>query len=196
MSSTCSFRMKKLPPSFFLEEDVQQMAQQLLGKLLCSRSLQGSCTVGRIVETEAYGGVSDKASHAYGGRRTKRTEVMFAQGGCAYVYLCYGMHHLFNVVSGEVGCADAVLIRALLPVFGISIMRARRGREALTRGPGTLTQALGIHRGLSGISLQSSRVWIADDGCRYTSEQIKRSPRIGVDYAEEDAHRPWRFLVH
>ena len=196
VASSFSFRREKLPLSFFLEEDVEQMAQKLLGKLLCSCSLQGVLTIGRIVETEAYGGISDKASHAYGGRRTSRTKVMFKKGGSAYVYLCYGLHHLFNVVSGKAGCADAVLVRALDPVFGVSIMRARRGQESLTKGPGTLTEALGIHKGLSGISLQSNRIWLSDDGYRYTSSEIKRTPRVGVDYAEEDAKRPWRFLIH
>ena len=191
--------MQKLSASFYEEGDVCLVAERLLGKLLATRSLDGAHTIGRITEVEAYGGLTDKASHAYGGRRTARTKVMFGRGGYAYVYLCYGIHHLFNVVSGEVGEADAVLVRSIEPLLGEELMRKRRqlptsSSRPLCAGPGTLSQSLGIHTSLSGLSLQGNRVWIADDGYRCAAQRIQKTPRIGIDYAEEDAQRLWRFV--
>ena len=190
--------MKKLPQSFFEESDVLVIARKLLGKLIVTEDKEGR-SAGRIVEVEAYGGVTDKASHAYGGRRTRRTEVMFRSGGCAYVYLCYGMHHLFNVVSGRSGDADAVLIRAIVPVLGVDLMRKRRSigadsKKKLSAGPGTLTQSLGIDSQSSGVSLQGPRIWLADDGYRCLPKYIRATTRIGIHYAEEDQLRPWRMV--
>lgn len=190
--------MKKIPSSFYRNEDVVELAQALLGKLVVTK-LDGVTTIARIVETEAYNGVTDRASHAFGGRRTARTEVMYSPGGVAYVYLCYGMHHLFNIVTGRANVPHAVLIRALEPLEGIEKMLQRRHKKqldfSLTKGPGSAAQAMGIVTLHSGISLQSSEIFLADDGFTFTHEALIATPRIGVDYAQEDALLPYRFLV-
>jgi len=181
----------KLPASFYLRDDVVTVAKELVGKVLFS-ALGGKVTAGVIIETEAYNGVYDKACHAYGGRRTKRTEVMFSPGGVTYVYLCYGMHHLLNVVTGPRDVPSAVLIRALSPLQGVEAMRERRKqKEPLTGGPGTVAQALGIRAQHTGISLIGDEIWIEDHGIKLDS--IEASPRIGVDYAGEDALLHYRF---
>ncbi len=175
-----------------------QVAEELLGKLLVTR-YKGIVTSGRIVECEAYAGINDKASHAYGGRRTRRNEVMYADGGLAYIYLCYGIHHLFNVVTWKKDVPYAVLIRALEPVEGVPDMLKRTGKikadHTLTRGPGNLTRALGIHTQDNGLSLTGDTIYLADDGTSYTPSLICSSPRIGVDYAAEDALLPYRFYI-
>jgi DNA-3-methyladenine glycosylase len=190
--------MKKIPSSFYLNEDVVELAKALLGKLVVTR-FDNRTTVGRIVETEAYNGVIDKASHAFGGRRTTRTEVMYSRGGVAYVYFCYGMHHLFNIVTGKADVPHAVLIRAVEPVEGIDTMLQRRGKRqadfSLTRGPGSVAQAMGIHTRQTGLSLQSAELYLADDGLLYQPKEVIATPRIGVAYAAEDALLPYRFLV-
>ncbi len=188
----------KLTLDFYLRDDVVETARSLLGKVLCS-NIDGDLTTAFITETEAYAGVGDKASHAYGDRRTKRTAPMYARGGRAYVYLCYGIHHLFNVVTAEVDEPYAVLVRAGEPLEGIDVMRRRRGKsddeELILGGPGTLTQALGIRTELTGTSLLGRRLWIEDHGRDVTDEQIVVGPRVGIDYAEEDAERPYRFRL-
>lgn len=186
----------KLPPDFYLREDVVGLAKELLGKVLCTR-INGIYTSGMITETEAYAGIADKASHAYGNRRTARTEVMFRSGGIAYVYLIYGMHSLFNVVTAPEGIPHAILLRAVDPLEGIEQMCDRRGREAgkgFADGPGKLAAALGIHVVHSGVSLRGKQIWIEDRGISLAEERIKTGPRIGIDYAEEDALNPYRFL--
>jgi len=188
----------KLPLEFYLRNDVVEVSRELLGKVLCSNQ-DGQITKAVITETEAYAGISDRASHAYGGRRTRRTEPMFRQGGTAYVYLCYGIHHLFNVVVGDVDVPLAILIRAAKPVEGIEVMRQRRkqpgnGKICLA-GPGTLTQALGIETELTGTSLLEDRIWIEDQQMPVRPQDITVGPRIGIDYAEEDAKRPYRFRI-
>jgi DNA-3-methyladenine glycosylase len=189
-------RYEKLDLTFYNRDDVVQIAQDLLGKYLFTR-INGVITGGKIVETEAYNGRTDKACHAYH-KRTVRNEVMFAQGGCAYVYLCYGVHHLFNVVTNREGLADAVLIRGLEPVIGLDTMKERRGKAKLTKisaGPGTLSQALGIRVGaLNGRSLLENDIWIAEKEDDEIFE-METDVRIGVDYAEEDALLPWRFYI-
>ena len=186
----------KLPLSFYLNPDVVATAKQLLGKYLCT-NIDNQMTIGKIVETEAYCGATDKACHAHFGK-TKRNQVMFAQGGIAYVYLCYGIHHLFNVVTNIEGCADAVLIRAIEPVIGIDTMLQRRNMQKLLHriaaGPGSVSQALGISTSLYGTDLQGDKIWIADNQPIHT-DSIIASTRIGVAYAEEDALLPWRFRV-
>lgn len=190
--------MKKLGLDFYKRDDVLKIAKELLGKLLITR-FDGIETSGRIVETEAYYGAIDRASHAYGGRRTKRNEIMYAEGGVAYVYLCYGIHHLFNVVTHGKEKPHAVLIRAAEPVKGIEMMLLRTGKKkpdrTLTRGPGNVSKALGIHNSHSGYSLVGKEISIADDGFRLNKKLITTSPRIGVDYAGEDALLPYRFFV-
>jgi len=190
--------MRKLPLSFYHQEDVNQLARQLLGKRLYTW-IDGELTGGIIVETEAYNGITDKASHAYGGRFTDRTKVMYESGGLSYIYLCYGIHHLFNVVTGVEGIPQAVLIRGLEPIEGLDVMLRRRNMPALktnlTAGPGALAKALGIDRALNAKDLMGDEIWIADAGLSYTPEEIVASARIGVDYAGDHALLPWRYYV-
>ena len=190
--------MTRLPEVFYRDEDVLAVSRRLLGKVLCT-SIDGELTKAIIVETEAYAGVSDRASHAHGGRRTRRTEPMFAAGGIAYVYLCYGIHHLFNVVTGARDMPHAVLIRAAHPLFGEDVMLRRRQKlvidKSLLGGPGSLSQALVIRTDMTGASLQGDRIWIEDHGIDFGQDSVRATPRIGVDYAGEDALRPYRFLV-
>ncbi|HAK12963.1 MAG TPA: DNA-3-methyladenine glycosylase [Chitinophagaceae bacterium] len=189
---------QKLPPAFYLRKNVVQIAQELLGKLLVSVQ-DGQLVAVRIVETEAYAGATDKASHAYNNRRTARTEVMFGEGGQAYVYLCYGIHHLFNVVTNQAAIPHAVLIRAGEIVMGeTTVMHRYRSSQMENRfgkGPGNLSKALGITTALTATSLQSDALFIADDGHRIAKTQIIATPRIGVDYAGADALLPYRFIV-
>lgn len=189
--------MEKLPLDFYTRSNVLQIARELLGKLLVT-NLNGEITSGRIVEVEAYNGIVDKASHAFNSRRTKRTEIMYAEGGVAYVYLCYGIHHLFNVVTGKKDDPHAILIRALEPVSGIDKMLKRTGKikqdTSLTRGPGNLSRALGISTIQNGVKLTGNTIFITADGISYPKKEIGVSPRIGVDYAREDALLPYRFF--
>ncbi|MEO6916997.1 MAG: DNA-3-methyladenine glycosylase [Chitinophagaceae bacterium] len=191
-------KMKKLQQDFFERKQVTKIARDLLGKLIVTR-FGNEYTVGRIVETEAYNGVTDKASHAYCGRRTKRTEVMFGQAGNAYVYLCYGIHHLFNVVTNIEGIPHAVLIRAMEPVEGLEIMvqRLKKAKPdfSVGRGPGNVARALGINILHSGRDLQSDDFFLADDGRKFSGSQVTVTSRIGVDYAAEDALLPYRFCL-
>lgn len=191
--------IKKLDYAFYGRTDVVKIARELLGKLLVTAWPEGISS-GRIVETEAYRGEIDRASHAYGGRRTKRTEVMYGDAGTAYVYLCYGIHHLFNVVTNKKNVPHAILIRALQPVEGIPLMLARTGKTrpddpTLTRGPGNVSRALGLQTPHTGSSLSGETIYIADDGYRLPKTAMGVSPRIGVDYAGEDAKLPYRFFV-
>ena len=190
--------MARLSSSFFLDSDVVVVAKNLLGKLLVTQ-FDGTITSGIITETEAYCGQNDKACHANNGKKTKRNEVMYRAGGVAYVYLCYGIHHLFNVVTNEENHADAVLIRAIEPVDGLATMLQRRKQNKIAKnlssGPGTLTQALGITTNLNGENLQENMVWIEESGNELGENEICSSTRIGVGYAGEDAHKPWRFYM-
>ena len=188
----------KLPASFYERKDVVTIARELLGKVLVT-NFGGVYTSGMIVETEAYAGITDNASHAYGSRRTPRTEVMYAQGGAGYVYLCYGIHHLFNVVTNLHDVPHAILIRAVAPVDGIPAMLERRGKEALkpslTAGPGAMSQALGITTRHTGISLQGSDLYIEDRRIKVSRKDIVAATRVGVAYALDDALRPYRFYI-
>lgn len=175
-----------------------QIGRELLGQYLFTRLGRSGVTGGRIVETEAYAGATDRASHAYGERRTPRTAVMYEPGGVAYIYLCYGLHALFNIITGPEGIPHAVLIRALEPTHGLAIMLRRRRKHrldrTLTAGPGALAQALGLSVRYSGESLSGNKIWL-EKGIDFPPEQIISTTRIGVDYAGADAKRPWRFLV-
>jgi DNA-3-methyladenine glycosylase len=186
----------KLPDSFYQRQNVVTIARDLLGKHLVTK-LEGVVTSGIIVETEAYSW-KERGCHAYNGKMTNRNKVMFEPGGHAYVYLCYGVHHLFNVVTNRAGIADAVLIRAVEPVAGLSVMEQRRGRLSnpyqLTSGPGKLTVSLGIDLTFNGRYLSGNEVWI-ESGERISARRIDESPRIGVDYAGKDAKLPWRFTI-
>ncbi len=187
----------KLPRAFYTHRDVVAVARGLLGRLLVVPARGGRRVSGLIVETEAYQGPEDRASHAYGGRRTLRTEPMYGQGGTAYVYFVYGMYHQFNVVTNVEDVPHAVLVRALEPVEGLPLMRRRRGGgpdRTLTSGPGKLCIALGINRRLDRADLLGDRIWI-EEGRRIRPSDIVRGPRIGIDYAEEWVARPWRFWL-
>lgn len=196
-----SSKTVKLSSDFYQQEDVLAISQALLGMWLFTRLPDSSgklvTCAGVIVETEAYRAPDDKASHAYNYRRTQRTETMFCAGGVAYVYLCYGIHHLFNVVTGPKDCPHAVLIRAVNPVVGIEHMMKRRGLDAvqprLSSGPGALTMALGIQTKHDRIDLGGDAIWIEDRGREFPV--IQSSPRIGVDYAGDCALLPWRFFI-
>ncbi|MDR2652625.1 MAG: DNA-3-methyladenine glycosylase [Prevotellaceae bacterium] len=188
----------KLDLSFYTREDVVQISRELLGKTLCT-NINGTLTEAIIVETEAYAGVSDKASHAYKGRRTKRTEIMFYEGGHAYIYLCYGMYSLFNVVTNVADIPHAVLIRGAVALSGTDAMLERTKKKKLTAdlliGPGKLSKAMGLHFSLTGVSLLGDTIWIEDRGIIVAPENIIATPRIGVDYAAEDASLPYRFVA-
>ncbi|HEY1869645.1 MAG TPA: DNA-3-methyladenine glycosylase [Chitinophagaceae bacterium] len=190
--------VKKLGIEFYERNDVVKIAKELLGKILVTNR-KGIITSGRIVECEAYAGTIDKASHASGGRRTARNEIMYGKGGYAYVYLCYGIHHLFNVVTNSEDIPHAILVRALDPIEGIEEMLLRTNKKkldhTLTRGPGNVSKALGIFTEHSGTSLLGNEIFITDDGGKYRKKEIAASPRIGVDYAGKDALLPYRFYV-
>ncbi|MDB5115047.1 MAG: DNA-3-methyladenine glycosylase [Mucilaginibacter sp.] len=188
----------KLPLSFYHRNDVVAISRELLGKYLFT-CINGELTGGYIVETEAYNGIIDRASHSYGNRLTPRTKTMYGEGGIAYVYLCYGIHEMFNIVTSVEGQPHAILIRAIQPTDGLDIMLDRRKMSALkstiTSGPGSVAQALGISRQINAISLQSDTLWIEDRGMVIPNENIAAVPRVGIAYAKEDALLPYRFYI-
>jgi DNA-3-methyladenine glycosylase len=188
----------KIEKEFYLRDDVVKISREVLGKVLCT-NIDGLYTSGIITETEAYMGAIDKASHAYMNRRTRRTEVMFGEGGVAYVYLCYGIHYLFNIVTHRVETPHAILVRAIKPLEGIEIMMQRRKAKKLTdrmtTGPGTVTQALGITTRHTGVDLAGDLIWLEDRGIKVKQKDIIAGPRVGIDYAEEDALLPYRFRI-
>lgn len=187
-----------LPPSYYLSSDVVALARDLLGKYLFT-GIGGQLSGGIITETEAYKGVNDRACHSFGGRRTIRNEMMYHAGGVSYVYLCYGMHSMFNVVTNVEDEPEAVLVRAIYPTHGEELMLQRLRKTqmspALTNGPGKLTKALGITREQNGCSLQSDVIWIEDRNLWIPDEKVEITPRIGVDYAGGDALLPYRFVT-
>ena len=190
--------LKMLNETFYTRKNVVKIAKDLLGKIIVT-NFDDQLTAARITETEAYNGIVDKASHAYNNRRTKRTEIMYANGGTVYVYLCYGIHHLFNVVTNIQDEPHAVLVRAAEPVIGIDIMLQRTNKKkldhTLTSGPGNVSKALGIYTHHTGSDLKSHNLFIADDGIKISKQNIIATARIGVDYAAEDALLPYRFFI-
>ncbi len=187
----------KLNNDWYNRPDVVQLSKELLGKVLCS-NINGTFTSGIIVETEAYAGITDKASHAYGSRRTQRTEVMYAQGGIAYIYLCYGIHKLFNIITNKKDIPHAILIRGIQPLDGKEIILQRRkvkSEKNIGIGPGKVTQALGIGMQHNKMDLQSTSIWIEDRGIIIPEKDILIGPRIGIDYAGEDGKLPYHFWV-
>src|SRR3569833_89245 len=188
----------KLPSSYYHSADVVTLSRNLIGKYLFTR-IDNEITGGYIVETEAYNGAVDKASHAYGNRLTPRTKTMFMQGGVAYVYLCYGIHEMFNIVVADEGTPHAILVRAVNPTDGIEAMQVRRNmpviKPTITMGPGSLAKALGISRAINAFDLTSDTIWIEDRGLSFADNEIAVVPRVGVDYAGEDALLPYRFYV-
>ncbi|MEM7101968.1 MAG: DNA-3-methyladenine glycosylase [Bacteroidota bacterium] len=188
----------KLDKAFYTSSETLWLAKQLLGKVLVTET-NGEKTTGKIVETEAYIGPADKASHAYNNRKTDRTKVMFEEGGLSYIYLCYGIHQMFNVVTGRAGIPHAILIRGVEPLEGINVMLGRRKMKEkayrLTAGPGCLAEAMGLNREHNGLSLTGNVVWIEDRGVVVPEKNILASPRVGIDYAEEYIKKPWRFRI-
>ena len=188
-----------LPQSFYLEGDVVHISKKLLGKIIVT-DIDNQLTLSRIVETEAYDGRMDKACHAYPNRKTPRTEVMFREGGRSYVYLCYGIHSLFNIVTNAEDEPNAVLLRAVEPLMGLEAMTTRRKIKSqinFTNGPGKLASALGITRSMNDVVLYDggSPIWIGEEKEKRHEPEIIQTTRIGVDYAEEDALLPWRFYI-
>lgn len=190
--------MKKVPLSFYNRKDVVKIARELLGKIIVT-NFNGKITSGKIVETEAYVGIIDKASHSFAGRRTSRNEHMYSAPGTAYVYICYGMHQMMNIVTNEKEIPDAILIRAIEPLEGIEIMLKRTGKnkldKTLTRGPGNVGKALGIFKHHSGLFLLDDEIFLMDNGEKIPDENIGISKRIGVESAGTDALLPYRFYV-
>lgn len=186
----------KLREDFYLQEDVLKISQDLLGKVLCT-NIEGQITKGIITETEAYKAPEDKASHAYNNRRTNRTELFYLKGGISYVYLCYGIHHLFNIITNKKDVPHAVLVRAVEPLDGIEIMLKRRAKAevnyALTAGPGALSVAMGITREYNRMDLSGDTIWIEDQ--KITVNEIVAGPRVGIAYAQEYALKPWRYRI-
>ena len=187
----------RLNRDFYTRQDTLRIARELLGKLLVFPDADGRRVSGMIVETEAYLGVIDKAAHSYGGRRTARNEVTYAEGGHVYVFFVYGMYYQLNLVTGLADDPHVVLIRAVEPVEGIELMRERRGmmRDTnLTSGPGKLCIAFGIDRTLNGADLLDDRIW-TEEYRNLKKSEIETGPRVGIDYAEEYAAMPWRFWL-
>lgn len=186
----------KLSKDFYLNKDLITLSKKLLGKRLCTYK-NGIYTSAIICETEAYAGIHDKASHVYGNRRTKRTESMYQSGGIAYVYLCYGIHHLFNVVTNQADIPHAVLIRGAYAEEGMEHILSRRNQQKASKqlliGPGKLSQGLGITTQDDQMDLCGNKIWIEESEHQPLIKQIIISPRVGVDYAEEDALLPYRF---
>ena len=189
----------RLPLSFYQQQDVVKIAHDLLGKFLMTNIDEEGITGGMIVETEAYAGTTDKASHAYGNRKTERTRVMYEEGGIAYIYFIYGFHHMFNVVTNMAGVPHAVLIRAIEPIEGLEIMGKRRKLKStdrkLTSGPGVLCKALGINKMQNRIPLVENSIWIEDRNISIPQTKIESGPRVNVSYAGADAVLPYRFSI-
>ncbi len=187
----------KIPLTYYRTDDVTGIAKDLIGKYLFS-NIDNKICGGIITETEAYAGITDKASHAYGNRRTARTEVMFGMGGMSYVYFTYGMHHLFNIVTSVEGNPHAVLIRAIYPTHGLETIVQRRkninDKKKLCDGPAKLCMALGITLKENNIPLDGNRIWLEDRGIKINDSDITATKRVGVDYAGDDALLPYRFL--
>lgn len=186
---------KPLPESYFLQEDVVAIAKNLIGKVILTY-VDGKITSGIIAETEAYAGAIDRASHAFGNRRTQRTETMFQKGGHSYVYLCYGMHYLFNIVTNSKNIPHAVLIRGIIPLEGYDTMTERVRWEShkkyLVNGPGKVCKALEISKKMNNILLNENQIWVCE-GIENTIPDIISTTRVGVDYARDDAFLPYRF---
>ena len=188
--------MSLIPLAFFQNDNVQQIAQDLLGTIIYT-NINGSVTSAIITETEAYQGPEDRASHAYDNKRTKRNEVMYENGGCCYVYLCYGIHYLFNVITNTQEIPHAVLIRAGKVYSGTKYIQARRGQNIqlskLLQGPGNFSKGLGIDINLNGVFLNKNQIWI--ENASIIKKEIEEVPRVGISYAGEDALLPWRYIL-
>lgn len=191
-------RMNRLQKSYFLQHDVLAIARDLLGKYVFTQK-EGQLAGGVISEVEAYKGMEDRASHAFGGRRTRRNEMMYHEGGVVYMYLCYGMHNMLNIVTNVEDVPDAILIRGIIPTHGEELMLRRTRKNAITpaigSGPGKVSKLLGLTVADNGCPLTGDTIWIEDRGLQVSDDRIEVTPRIGVDYAGEDALLPYRFLL-
>jgi len=191
-------RIMKLNRDFYLRTDVVQIAKDLIGKVIYT-NFDNNLSAGIISETEAYAGIEDRASHAFNNRRTKRTEVMFGNGGYSYVYLCYGVHSLFNFVTNQIDIPHAVLLRGIIPFSGLDVMKKRTnknpGNKGFSDGPGKVTNALGINLAHNKLDLLKNTIWVEDQGINISEKDILPGPRIGVQYAGEDAKLAYRFLL-
>lgn len=188
--------LDKYDKDFYLE-DTFEIARKLVGSYLCTY-FDNILTCGKIVELESYIGGIDKASHSYMGKRTARTEIQFGAGGHAYIFQIYGLYSQFCIVTRPENISDVILIRALEPVEGLDTMKARRkvtNTKDLTNGPGRLCQALGITKELYGESLCGNTIWISPRPDEIQDDAIVCASRIGIDYAEEFAFKPWRFYL-
>lgn len=188
----------KLPLSFYQRNNVVLVARELLGKYVYA-NISGQLCGGIIIETEAYRGSEDRGSHAYNNRRTPRNEIMFGAGGVIYMYICYGIHDMLNIVSGTEGMSHAILIRAIEPLTGINIMRERRNLydqdKRLCQGPGSLSKALGLNKLHNGTDLQKDEIWIEDKGLSYLDEEVVATARVGMNFEGPYKQIPWRFYV-
>jgi DNA-3-methyladenine glycosylase len=188
---------QKLPADFY-HNDVVLVSRQLLGKYVFS-FIDDKLTGGIIVETEAYKGPEDRGSHAYNNKRTPKNEMMYAAGGVAYMYICYGIHDMLNVVTGKEGTSHAALIRAIEPIEGLGFMRHRRqlfNKDVrLCQGPGALAKAMGLTKSLNGANLQGGVIWIEDRGLFYPEEAVSSSARVGMNFDGIYKTIPWRFYV-
>lgn len=172
----------------FYQRKTQTVAQELLGKILCFTNSKKQTLKGRIVETEAYLGIEDPACHTHQGRKTERVKSMYLPGGHVYIYMIYGLHFCFNVVTRDEAHPEAVLIRALEPM---------EPDDLIPNGPGKLCAQLGLTKKQDGLALfhPESPVWIESDGYKPKRSEIIKAPRIGVAYAEEAALWPLRFYI-
>lgn len=192
---------KLIERDFYLNPDVADVARKLIGNRLVTLVNGVKCS-GIICETEAYAGITDRASHAFGGRRTERTEIMYRIGGTAYVYLCYGVHSLFNVVTSVEGEPHAVLIRGIIPETGIELMAKRKNKITIKNkdgiGPGNVSKLLGIHYSMSGLDIcqpaDADSIWVEETGLVPHKPEIVIGSRVGVEYAGEDAKLQYRFI--
>lgn len=190
--------MNRLQKSYFLQHDVLAIARDLLGKYVFTRK-DGQLSGGIISEVEAYKGLEDRASHAYGGRRTRRNEMMYHEGGVAYMYLCYGIHSMLNFVTNVQDVPDAVLIRGIIPTHGEELMLQRTGKSNMTAsmgsGPGKVSKLLGLTTADNGCPLDGGVLWVENRDLFVPDSIVKVTPRIGVDYAGDDALLPYRFVL-
>lgn len=186
---------KLIPLSYYTQDDVLFLGKDLLGKVLCT-CINGKTTKAIITETESYKGPEDKAAHSYNSKRTTRNEVMYQSGGHAYVFICYGIHKLFNIVTGPKDVPHAVLIRGILPILGLDVIAARRKKnENIIVGPGKVSQALGIDKNLNGIALTSNLLWLEDHKIAIPDSDIECLNRVGIEYAGDHAYLDWRFRI-
>lgn len=188
----------RLPVEFYRQGDVVSIARHLLGKHVYT-FIDRKLTGGIIVETEAYRGPDDRGSHAYENKKTPRNEIMYKAGGLAYMYICYGIHDMLNIVTGAEGLSHAALIRAIEPLEGLDMMRLRRGLFGkdfrLCQGPGSLAKAMGLNKQHNGTDLQGNLLWLTDEGVTYTDEQVVAAPRVGMNFEGPYKTIPWRFYV-